>query len=231
MSYLAVIPARSGSQRIPKKNIYPFIDEPMIAHTIRAADETGLFEHIHVSTDCAEIAKIAEEYGFAPQFLRADFSDHEATVSQATTWVAEKLVQNGIVDLDTTIVQLMPNCPFRNSEDIENAVAAFARANEVSQISCSDFGWGNPQWAFSMAANNRPEFVQPHNLKKRSQDLPEYFQPSGAIWITKVKTLLEKKTFWHEETAMFKLPWLNAFDIDTPEDLKIALMLKSAIDD
>ena len=77
----------------------------MIAHTIRAADETGLFEHIHVSTDCAEIAKISEEYGFAPQFLRADFSDHEATVSQATTWVAEKLVQNGIVDLDTTIVR------------------------------------------------------------------------------------------------------------------------------
>ena len=73
MSYLAVIPARGGSQRIPKKNIYPFIDEPMIAHTIRAADETGLFEHIHVSTDCAEIAKISEEYGFAPQFLRADF--------------------------------------------------------------------------------------------------------------------------------------------------------------
>ena len=120
----------------------------------------------------------------------------------------------------------MPNCPFRNSEDIEKALAAFAKANEVSQISCCDFGWGNPQWAFSMAANNRPEFVQPHNLKKRSQDLPEYFQPSGAIWITKVKTLLEKKTFWHEETAVFKLPWLNAFDIDTPEDLKIAFDAK-----
>lgn len=230
MKYLAVIPARGGSQRIPKKNIYPFIDEPMLAYAIRGAEETGLFGHIHVSTDCEETAKIAEEHGYPPQFLRDAFFDNEATVSQATAWAVEEMMQTKQVSKDTVVVQLMPNCPFRTAEDIKNAVATFERSEAVSQISCTDFGWSNPQWAFSLAGNGRPHFLRPDNLKKRSQDLPDYYQPSGAIWIMGAQNLINLKNFWQEATIMFRMQWLNAFDIDTPEDLEIALLLKKGLD-
>ncbi len=219
MSSVAVIPARGGSKRIPRKNIKLLGELPLLVYTLKAALEADCFEQVIVSTDDAEIADIAEQQG-ASIFLRAAaLADDYTPVSLVTLNVLEQL--NDAYDC---VAQLMPNCPFRNSEDIKASFKQFKESQTDSQLSVTRYGWLNPWWAHKYN-NETLEPLFKDALLTRSQDLAELVCPSGAIWWAKTAVLKTYKTFYAPSYAGFVLPWERALDIDDESDWKLAQAL------
>ena len=142
-SAVAVIPARGGSKRIPKKNIRLLNGKPLIAYTILAAIESSLFRRVVVSTDSKEIAEIAVELGSEVPFLRdANLADDITPVSEVTADALCRLASSG--DRCEYVAQLMANCPLRNATDICNSYRQFEETGADSQISVVRYGWQNP---------------------------------------------------------------------------------------
>lgn len=224
LSNVAVIPARGGSKRIPKKNIIPFHGKPMVAWTIQAALETGVFDRVIVSTDDTEIADISRAFGASVPFLRTRHTDDHSMVSEVTAGVLEQL-KSDLNEEFETVVQLMPNCPLRSTEDILNALDNFKRRKPSSQISCFKFGWMNPWWAAEVDAEGRPSVLFKEALKKRSQDMPALYCPTGAVWIAMADVLVREKNFYAAGHRYFPMEWENAVDIDDYEDLRMAEVL------
>ncbi|MCK4650912.1 acylneuraminate cytidylyltransferase family protein [Candidatus Babeliales bacterium] len=218
---IAIIPARGGSKRIPKKNIIVFYEKPMIAWTIEAAIKTNIFDNVLVSTDDNEIAKIAKNFGAYVPFLRDKYCDDHSSISQATLYTIEQ-IEILLNKKYTTVVQLMPNCPLRNKEDIINSYNNFVKANAKFQISCFKTGWINPWWSFKINKSFKAEYIFPEALKKRSQDLEALYYPTGAIWIANVSSLKKSESFYTNQTNFFPIDWKSAIDIDNYEDLEMA---------
>ena len=224
---VAIIPARGGSKRIPKKNIIDFCGKPMIAWTIEAALATRLFDHVLVSTDCENIARVAKRYGAKVPFLRAEANDDITPVSQATIVALSQLSEFTKESFDV-VVQLMPNCPIRDAETITKSIKNFDANPNNFQISTFKYGWMNPWWAMRVDdATGRPEFIFPHGIKSRSQDLPELQCPTGAIWIAKVDKLIEVGSFYGLDLRTYLIPWQQALDIDDYEDLDMAKVVQT----
>jgi N-acylneuraminate cytidylyltransferase len=223
MRHIAVIPARGGSKRLPRKNIIDFMGKPMIAWTIEAALESELFDRVLVSTDSSEIAEVAKSHGATVPFLRDDAHDDHTPVSRATC-VALYQCAEELGESYDLVTQLMANTPLRTAKDIRESVNNFLQGNAPAQISCFPFGWMNPWWAASIDESGHPSFVFPEARRKRSQDLPKLYCPSGAIWIAKYETLLKSETFYCTGYVFFPLSWQSAIDIDDAEDLSMAEM-------
>ncbi len=220
---IAIIPARGGSKRLPKKNIMEFQGKPMIAWTVEAALKSDHFERVLVSTDDHEIADVAVRYGAEVPFLRKAAIDDHAPVSAATLG-ALKQAENHWKKRFDVVVQLMPNCPLRNADDINSAVRGFFSCYpEIGfQISCFRFGWMNPWWAAKLDSSGKPARLFPEVLGERSQDLPELYCPSGAIWVSSGGGLYDAKTFYGPGHRFEPMPWQNAVDIDDEDDLRFA---------
>ena len=218
---LAVIPARGGSKRLPRKNVVEFGGRPMLAWTIEAVRLTNLFDRIFVSTEDEEIADIARREGVEVPFLREEFYDDFTPISQVTIAAVRQLRDSLAEDYDT-VVQLMANCPLRNADDIRTAVEAFDVADADYQISCVKFGWLSPWWAFKRDADGRGEWLYPDAVSSRSQDLPPLFAPTGATWIARVPALEKDGTFYGPDHRFQPLDWISAIDIDDEDDLKFA---------
>jgi len=223
-STIAVIPARGGSKRIPRKNIVDFMGKPLIAWTIEAALETGLFDKVVVSTDDQEIAALAQDFGAEVPFLREKYSDDVTPVSKVSQYVLEEFKARYQLEFDH-VVQLMPNCPIRNSADIINSYRYFEENNIQFQLSCFKFEWMNPWWAVKLNASNEPQALFPEALKTRSQDLEALYCPTGAIWIAQAKVLLEQGTFYGKDYRFYPISWKSAVDIDNNEDLEFAKVI------
>ena len=221
---VAVIPARGGSKRIPHKNIVDLMGKPMIAWTIEAAQKSGLFDRIFVSTDEQEIADVAESFGVEVPFLRTECADDFSTASDATIF-ALKQIKEYFGEEYEYVAQLMANCPLRTEREITLAFDNFRERGLDFQISCFKFGWMNPWWAVELDENLTPQKVFPEVGGKRSQDLPELYCPTGAIWLARYDKLMEQKTFYGAGYRMFPMDWRAAVDIDNYEDLDMARAL------
>jgi len=222
---VAVIPARGGSQRIRHKNIVDFGARPLIDWTIDAALESGRFDAVIVSTDDPEIEAIANRRSVIIH-KRVNHADSMAPVSMATidalSSVPSELGPPG------TVVQLMPSCPLRTAADISQSLDDFHRSGAPSQISCADFGHQSVWWTNIVDEHGQWTPLFPDSLKMRSQDLPQAYCPSGAVWIARREALVQEGTFYCSGHTMRELSWESAFDIDTPEDLEIARKLKAS---
>lgn len=221
---IAIIPARSGSRRIPGKNIRVLAGKPIIAYTIIAARESRLFERVVVSTDSPAIAEVARQYNAEVPFLRgANLADGFTPVSSVTVDALLRLDPAG--DGFDSVAQLMPNCPLRNAGDVSDSYGQFEKDGPESQISVVRYGWQNPWWA--MRRNERHELEPVFNelVTERSQDLPELFCPTGAIWWARTATLRRLKTFHSEHRTGWEMPWQRGIDIDTFEDWALAEVL------
>lgn len=225
MNIIAVVPARGGSKRIKRKNIVEFNGQPLLAWTLKTALRCSSIKRVFVSTDDVEIARVARENGGEVPFMRETAEDDISPVSMATSSCLKKLLELNEVSQQDIVVQLMPNCPFRNLQTLDNAIERFLDKQPKSLITCSDFGWTDPNWSLSITSEGYANFEKPDNLKSRSQDLPSFYCPSGAVWISKIKTLLDTQTFWHPDTIMQRITWLEGYDIDTQQDLEIARLL------
>ena len=221
---VAIIPARGGSKRIHKKNIIDFCGKPMLAWTIQAANQSGLFARVVVSTDDPEIAEVSREYGASVPFLRARYSDDITPVSMATIATLEQLRDVQGEEFDVA-VQLMANCPLRRARHIADAFDQFVAREARSQISCFRFGWMNPWWAATLGADGRPTSLFPDAGLKRSQDLPPLYCPTGAVWIARVPHLISNQTYHTPDRLFCEMPWEAAVDIDDADDLRMAKSL------
>jgi N-acylneuraminate cytidylyltransferase len=221
MRRIAIIPARGGSKRLPKKNIIDFMGKPMIAWTIEAALQSKLFNRILVSTDAQEIAEVSEHYGATVPFLRKTAKNDHSPVSLATCAALQQCFSE-LGERYDIVTQLMPNTPLRTAQDIRQAMDYFLNNSAPSQISCFRFGWMNPWWAVKLDAAGRSAPIFPGAQGKRSQDLPALYCPTGAIWIAKAEKLIEYQTFYCQDHVFHPMPWQSAVDIDDEDDLAIA---------
>jgi pseudaminic acid cytidylyltransferase len=223
-SVIAVIPARGGSKRIPGKNLKLLGGKPLIAYTIAAATESGLFGRVMVSTDSTEIAEIARRYDAEVPFLREEnLADDFTPVSSVTVDALLRLDPVG--DKVDLVAQLMPNCPLRTADDVIDSHAQFEKTGAQSQISVVRYGWQNPWWAMRRNERHEMEPVFQEHITSRSQDLPELFCPTGAIWWAKADTLRHTKTFHCENRTGWEIPWQRGIDIDTYQDWAMAEVL------
>lgn len=221
---LAVIPARGGSKRLPRKNIRLLDGLPLLAYTIAAACDSGLFEQVVVSTDSIEIATIARDYGACVPFLRDEnLADDFTPVSAVTADMLARL--DPAADRFDAVAQLMPNCPLRTASDVSDSYRQFHQSNALSQISVVRYGWQNPLWA--MHRNEQMELAPlfPEQMKIRSQDQPELFCPTGAIWWATSESLRQSKTFHVETRTGWEIDWQHGIDIDTFHDWGLAELL------
>jgi len=218
---VAIIPARGGSKRLPKKNIIDFFGKPLIAYTIEAALKTDKFARVMVSTDSPEIAEIAEKYGASVPFLRKEHADDFANVSDVTVHTLRRLKAETGEEYDT-VCMLMPNCPIRNAKDIYRLCTEFEEKDLNFQISAFKYGWMNPWWAHKLENEGKATPFFADGLTTRSQDLAELYCPTGAVWLAKTDALSESKTFYGEGYHFGILNWKSAVDIDDAEDLEMA---------
>ena len=220
---IAVIPARGGSKRIPKKNILNFFGKPMIAWTIESALKTKMFDTVLVSTDNEEIAEISKSYGAEVPFLRNRHSDDYTPVSEATLTALEQLKSyNG--KTYEIIVQLMPNCPLRSAQNVIDQLKFFDELDgEISVLSGFQYGMFNPWWAHQKDKNNKyKKLFDEFSTEIRSQDLEPLICPSGATWISTINSLRKFNSFYSENYTFYKLNWQEAVDIDDESDLLLA---------
>lgn len=218
---IAVIPARGGSKRIPKKNIIDFFGMPMIAWTIKAALDSQLFDRVLVSTDDEAIADISREYGAEVPFLRKTASDDFSHVSSATIAALEQ-AESYWGEEYGVVVQLMPNCPLRNARDIQLSLNYFLEHDVKFQISCFEYGWMNPWWAVTLDKDDQPTRLFKSAESKRSQDLEKLYCPTGAIWIANVDDLKKSGDFYGPDHIFKHLDWTSSVDIDDVSDLEMA---------
>ncbi|HET8984304.1 MAG TPA: acylneuraminate cytidylyltransferase family protein [Trueperaceae bacterium] len=224
MSNLAVIPARGGSKRVPRKNVKLLGGVPMIAYSIEAALRSGVVDTVVVSTDDEGIAGIARELGATVPFLReATLADDHTPVSAVTSQMVAWLGERG--ELFDMVAQLLPNCPLRTAEDVRDSHDAFVAQPHAAQVSVTRYGWQNPWWALERDETGaaRPLFAD--KLMQRSQDLPPLFCPTGAVWWATTEALLEHGTFHLQRRALFELAWEHGVDIDDEADFELAEVL------
>lgn len=221
MKHIAIILARGGSKRLPKKNILEFHGKPLIAWTIEAAIQSTQYDQVLVSTDDEEIANIARSFGAEVPFLRNTAADDLTPSSEATLAALSQAEQYWGEQFDV-VSQLMANCPLRDAADITASVQNFVSKDVESQISSFRYGWMNPWWAAKLNQQGTPEYLFPEARAARSQDLPPLYCPSGALWIARASALKSQRTFYVPSHTFHSLSWISAMDIDDAEDFEMA---------
>lgn len=222
---IAVIPARGGSKRIPRKNIKPFAGKPMIAHAIGAAQRSGLFDHILVTTDDAEIASIAADFGAEVPFVRPaeladDFTGTVPVVAHAVDaclrmgWQVEQ------------VCCIYPAVPFLQEADLVSA---------LRMLEAEGTGYVFPITAYPSAIQRALRQLPDGHIEPfysqfalvRTQDLEPAFYDAGQFYWGCAKTWLEGKII-HQHAAGLVIPDWRVVDIDTHEDWKRAELMYTA---
>lgn len=221
IKHIAIILARGGSKRLPRKNILEIHGKPMLAWSVEAALQSGQYNRVLVSTDDPEIAEIARAVGAEVPFLRDSAADDITPSSEATLAALRQAEQYWSEQYDL-VSQLMANCPIRDAEDIKASVQNFINRGVDSQISSFRFGWMNPWWAAKVNDQGKPDYLFSEARIARSQDLSALYCPSGAIWIARSQALKSAKTFYVPSHIFHALSWMSAMDIDDAEDFEMA---------
>lgn len=219
MGNIAIITARGGSKRIPKKNIKDFMGKPMIAYAIEAALGSGIFEEVMVSTDCTEIAEISKEYGANVPFLRSEKTSGDfATTYDTLEEVIIEYKKQG-KDFDT-VCCIYPCVPFLKSELLKDAYEKMVNKDADAIIPMCKYPVPI-EWAMKLEDGYLlPNDREAQNI--RSQDLePKYFD-AGMFYFCKTESLLKNKNLVPDKTLGFVIDESQCQDIDDEQDWKIA---------
>lgn len=220
MKILAIIPARGGSKRIPRKNIKNFAGHPIIKYSIDAAKKSGIFDEIMVSTDDQEIAEVSKSLGAKVPFLR---SKENSTDKAGTPSVLEEAL-NEYKKLGKEfdyICCIYPTAVFVTGERLQKAKEMLIFNNADSLVPIMRFG--HPiQRSFRIKKNGRVEMFWPENYTARSQDLEPAYHDCGQFYFLKVSSFLKHRVLFPKFTIHLEVPESEAQDIDNEEDWKIA---------
>lgn len=218
---IAVIPARGGSKRIPRKNIRLFAGIPIIAHSIMAAKKSEIFDHILISSDDEEILDIAEQFGGEPLVRPMELSgDHTGlieVVKHATEWA---LSQGWEVEL---VCCIFATAPFIRPKDLMAGCSKLLAHNASFCFSTTEFAY--PIFRSLIAEEDGVKMLFPEHYHSRSQDLPVAIHDAGQFyWGTPTAWLTEERVF-SKRAVPFHLPRYRVHDIDTAEDWKQAELM------
>ena len=215
---LAVIPARGGSKGVPGKNIRPLGGKPLIAWTIEAARAAPELDRVIVSSEDAEIIRIAGEWGGEAPFTRPaelarDDTPGIAPVLHALDALPEKY---------DYVVLLQPTSPLRSGADISAALALCLQEGAPACVSLCAPEHG-PWWMFSLDERGRMQPLLPKEaIPARRQDMAPVYALNGAVYVALVDWLRENKSFLTDETVGYVMPGERSLDIDTELDFTIA---------
>ncbi|NLV17265.1 MAG: pseudaminic acid cytidylyltransferase [Syntrophomonadaceae bacterium] len=218
---IAIIPARGGSKRIPRKNIKNFLGKPIIYYSIKAALESHSFDTVMVSTDDYEIARLSIEYGAEVPFLRSSTTSSDfATTEDVIKEVILEYEKRGI-NFDN-ICCVYPTAPFVTAEKIKKAIDILSNSLADSIIPIVKFSYP-PQR--SLILNNEKVFMKhPEFAKTRSQDLEDWYHDCGQFYCVKTQAFLKDGEILTNNTIPLIISELEVQDIDTEEDWKLAEM-------
>ncbi len=213
---LAVIPARGGSKRIPRKNIKMFCGKPMIAWSIEAAQQSACFDHIVVSTDDAEIAEVARQYGAQVPFMRPptlsdDFTGTIPVIAHATEWANQHI---GTVDFACC---LYATAPFVQAADIARGLATLEQTQADYAFAVTSYAFPI-QRAIRITPQQRIEMFMPEHFATRSQDLEDAYHDAGQFYWGRAQAWVQEQVIFSSAAAPIMLPRYRVQDIDTPED-------------
>ncbi len=213
--FLAIIPARGGSKRLPRKNVLDLCGKHLIAYTIEAALKSKYINKVIVSSDDEEILNISSNFG-------ADIIKRPIDLANdtATTFDTIKHTIDNFEKYDY-IVLLQPTSPLRNEKHIDEAIQLLEEKNADSIISVCEMDH-SPLWSNTLPKDgNMSNFLKDEILNKRSQDLEKYYRLNGAIYICKTEKLIENKSFFLKDNIFaYIMNRENSVDIDVRDDLK-----------
>lgn len=220
---VAIIPARGGSKRIPRKNVRPFAGKPIIAHSIGAALDSGCFDRVIVSTDDAEIAAVAREWGAETPFVRPpeladDHTGTNAVVKHAINWLAE---QGTPADYACCIYA---TAPFVQARYLQEGLARLLESRRAYAFSVTSFPFPI-QRAIRINAEGAVEAIWPENIFRRSQDLEEAFHDAGQFYWGTTDAYLTDEVVFSPASIPIVLPRHLVQDIDTFEDWRRAELM------
>ncbi len=219
---VALIPARSGSKRLPGKNILPLAGLPLIAWTIRSALSSGAFSEVLVSTDDKDIAAVAVQHGASVPWLRPLELSTDTATSIDVVLHAMTACESAGQAVDSLML-LQPTSPFRSPDLIANAVSLHEKSGYSPVVSVCP-AKAHPHWCFQLSADGSMEsYGGRRSLATRSQDLPPAYQLNGSLYLAAVQDLRQERTFLTSNTkALVTYLPEESIDIDDAWDWRIA---------
>ncbi|MBK8754236.1 MAG: pseudaminic acid cytidylyltransferase [Candidatus Competibacteraceae bacterium] len=224
---IAVIPARGGSKRIPRKNIRDFCGKPMIAWSIAAAKASELFDRIIVSTDDAEIIEVAQQWGAETPFIRpAELADDHAgtteVIAHATQWA---LNQEWPIN---AVCCIYATAPFVQVEDLQQSLAIMESSPWAYVFTATDFA--APIFrSFRQHPEGGIEMFFPEHFTTRSQDLPIALHDAGQFYWGRPEAWLSNQRVFERHSFPLLIPRWRVQDIDTEEDWQRAELIHQAL--
>jgi N-acylneuraminate cytidylyltransferase len=224
---IAVIPARGGSKRIPRKNVKVFCGKPMLAWSIETVREAGLFDHIIVSTDDPEIASVAREWGAEAPFMRpAELADDHAgttaVIAHATQWA---LGQEWPVQV---VCCIYATAPFVRAEDIESGLKIFEAGDWTYTFGATEYA-ASIFRSFRQSSDGGVEMLFPEHFTTRSQDLSVVLHDAGQFYWGRPSAWIEGERIFERHSAPVVIPRWRVQDIDTQEDWTRAELIAPSI--
>lgn len=220
MRNIAIVPARSGSKGLRDKNIKLLCGKPLMAYTIEAALKSGKFDCVHVSTDSAQYADIAREYGADVPFLRDEIFATDGAGTWDTLRFAVKRYRELGQEFDT-VTLLQPTSPLRGAEEIREAFAVFDRKQAESVVSICELEHSIDICNILGEDGSMQDFIDIHEVGRR-QDSPVYYRLNGAIYIQKTEILMEGRSLYGEQSYAYTMDEAHSIDIDNALDFYVA---------
>lgn len=223
---IAIIPARGGSKRIPRKNIKLFAGKPIIAYSIEAAKESNLFDKVIVSTDDQEIAEVSRQYGAEIPFLRPkeladDHTGTNAVVKHAITWA-----QGEHFPLKYACC-IYATAPFVHAQLLRKGFEMLVNSDKEYAFSITSFPFPILR-SLRLTTEGGVEPIWPENIPKRSQDLEEAYHDAGQFYWGRIEAFLNDIPVFSKAAVPVILPRYLVQDIDTPEDWERAELMYRA---
>ena len=219
MKKLAVIPARGGSKRIPRKNIKEFCGKPIMAYSIEAALESDVFDTVMVSTDDEEIAEVPRKYWAEVPFFRSqEMANDYAVTSQVLQEVLEKYKDRG--EHFGQVCCIYPTAPFLTADRIREAMGLLAKKKADCVLPVVRFGF--PPQRCVVKEDGFVKFKWPQYRHARSQDLEPYYHDVGQFYCLDTDQFAKQGVLIMEHTVPLILSEMEVQDIDTEEDWKLA---------
>ena len=223
---IAIIPARGGSKRIPGKNIRDFLGKPMLHWAIEAARDSGLFDHMVVSTDSTEIAKQAVKAGADVPFIRpADLADDHAPTRDVINHAIHECTR--IYGDFAQCCCIYPTAPFLTAEDLSSAWQLLQTERAPFVFSATAYSYPI-QRAFYIAQDGSTHMFQPEHVKTRSQDLTPAYHDAGMFYWGQCDAFLAHLPMFAGASRPFLIPSHRVCDLDTPEDWERAEWMMKA---
>ena len=219
MKSIAIITARGGSKRIPRKNIRPFCGQPIIEYSIEAAKMSGVFDEVMVSTDDEEIAEIAKRAGASVPFMRSSENAGDMAATHEVLLEVLKEYEKRGEQFDV-VCCIYPTAPFLTAEKLKECMGKLEESGADGVVPVVAYSFP-PQRCF-VIEEGKVAYKWPENRLKRSQDLERFYHDCGQFYMLRVKPFQEEKSMVLKNTIPYVMDEMEVQDIDNEEDWQLA---------